>query len=305
MNQLEAMRIFARVAELASFTRAAESLGIPKASASTTISTLEIELGARLLHRTTRRVELTQDGRVFYDRCKDVLADIDELHSLFEQTPATLTGRIRTDMPASMARDDIVPALSDFLRAHPKLMIELSSTDRLVDLVREGFDCVVRVGNLSDSALIARPLGNYIVASCASPAYLQRVGTPLRIEDLTTQGHQLIHYSNNFGAKPFGYEFCDGDHYRTIPLEGALTVNSAEAYEAACLAGLGIIQSPLSGRMRDHIKAGRLVEILPAQRAEPMPVNLLYVHRRNLPKRVQVFMNWVAQLLQPHLQAMS
>ena len=302
MDQLEAMRIFARVAELASFTRAAESLGIPKASASTTVAALETELGARLLHRTTRRVELTQDGRVFYDRCKDLLADVDELHSLFEQTPAALSGRLRVDMPASMARDYIVPALPEFLRGHPKLTIELSSTDRLVDLVREGFDCVLRVGNLADSALIARPLGSYTIASCASPDYLQRQGKPRRIEDLQAQGHQLIHYSTHFGARPFGYEYWDGERYRTLQLGGALTVNSAEAYEAACLSGLGIIQAPLSGRLREHIKAGRLQEILPKQRAEPMPVNLLYVHRRHLPKRVQVFMNWVAQVLQPHLR---
>lgn len=302
MNQLEGMRIFTRVAELTSFTRAAESLGIPKASASTIVSALETELGARLLHRTTRRVELTEDGRVFYDRCKDLLADVDELHSLFEQTPAALSGRLRVDMPASMARDYIVPALPDFLRGHPKLTIELSSTDRLVDLVREGFDCVLRVGNLSDSALIARNLGSYVIASCASPAYLRRVGKPKRIEDLQAQGHQLIHYTNNFGSKPFGYEYWDGERYQTIQLDGALTVNSAEAYEAACLAGLGIIQSPLSGRMLQHMEEGRLVEILPKQRAEPMPVNLLYVHRRHLPKRVQVFMSWIAQVLQPHLQ---
>lgn len=297
------MRVFARVAELASFTRAAESLGIPKASASTTVAALETHLGARLLHRTTRRVELTQDGRVFYDRCKDVLADVDELHGLFEQTPAALSGRVRVDMPASMARDYIVPALPEFLRAHPRLTVEMSSTDRLVDLVREGFDCVIRVGNLSDSALIARPLGSYVVASCASPDYLRQQGKPRRIDDLQKQNHQLIHYTSNFGAKPFGYEYRDGEAYKTVQLEGALTVNSAEAYEAACLAGLGIIQAPLSGRLRQHIEEGRLVEILPKQRAEPMPVNVLYVHRRHLPKRVQVFMNWIAQVLQPHLQA--
>ena len=300
MNELEAMRIFVRVAELGSFTRAAEDLGLPKASVSTAVQRLESRLGTRLLHRTTRRVELTQDGRVFYDRGKELLSDMDELQSLFRQSAQSLRGRLRVDMPTGMARNFIIPRLPEFLDAHPHLEIELSATDRRVDPVREGFDCVLRVGALGDSNLIARPLGAYRIVNCASPVYLQRHGVPRTLDDLAA--HRLIHYVATFGGRAEGFEYFDGERYRALSMPGALTVNNAESYEAACLAGLGLIQVPLLG-VRHLIEQGALVEVLPEWPAEPMPVSLLYAHRRNLPRRVQVFMNWVADVLQPRLES--
>ena len=299
MNDLEAMRIFARVAELGSFTRAAEDLGLPKASVSTAVQRLETRLGTRLLHRTTRRVEMTQDGQVFYGRGRELLADMDELQSMFRRSAESLRGRLRVDMPTGTARNFIIPRLPEFLDAHPHLEIELSSTDRRVDPVREGFDCVLRVGALGDSSLIARPLGAHRIVNCASPDYLQRHGVPQTLDDLA--GHRLIHYVTTFGAKPDGFEYFDGERYRILPMSGTLTVNNAESYEAACLAGLGIIQAPFLG-MRPLLEQGRLVEVLAQWPAEPMPVSLLYAQRRNLPRRVQVFMNWVAEVLRPHLQ---
>ena len=296
------MQIFVRVAELASFTRAAEDLGLPKASASTAVQQLESSLGTRLLHRTTRRVELTQDGRAFYERVKDLLADMDELASMFQRGGAALRGRLRVDMPTGTARNYIIPKLPEFLAEHPELELELSSTDRRVDLIREGFDCVLRVGTLGDSTLIARPLGQFQVITCASPAYLKKHGTPRRLEDLAR--HRLIHYVTTFGAKPDGFEYADGGSYRVLPMQGALTVNNAEAYEAACLAGLGLIQVPGRG-VRRLIDDSRLVEVLPQYRAEPMPVTLLYAARRNLSKRVRVFMEWMERVLRPQMDAVN
>lgn len=299
MNQLDAMQIFARVAEMASFTRAADSLAIPKASASIAVQQLESMLGARLLHRTTRKVQLTQDGQAFYERCKDVLADIDELQSMFQHGAQALRGRLRVDMPSGVARHFIIDRLPEFLQAHPLIELELSSTDRLVDLVREGFDCVLRVGSLGDSNLIARPLGCYRIVNCASPGYLQRHGTPRSLDDLPR--HQLIHYVSTLGARSPGFEYPDGKGgYASLAMPGALTVNNSEAYQAACLAGLGLIQAPMAG-LRPLLDSGQLVEVLPQCRAEPMPVSLLYANRRNLPKRVQEFMAWMAQTLGPHL----
>jgi DNA-binding transcriptional LysR family regulator len=298
MNRLEAMQIFTRVAELGSFTRAADSLGLPKASASTAVQQLETQLGTRLLHRTTRKVQLTQDGQAFYERCKDLLADMDELQSMFQQGSQSLRGRLRVDMPSSLARDHVIPQLPEFLRDHPLLEIELSSTDRKVDLIREGFDCVLRIGTLEDPNLIARPLGHFPLLSCASRSYVEAHGMPRSIADLAT--HRLIHYVTTFGGKPFGFEYFDGTTYRTIAMQGALTVNSAESYQAACIAGLGIIQAPAIGLL-PLIEEGVLVEVLPEMRAEPMPVSLVYAHRRNLSRRVQVFMSWIAQTLAPHL----
>jgi DNA-binding transcriptional LysR family regulator len=301
MNQLDSMQIFVRVAELSSFTAAAESLGLPKATVSLAVQQLENLLGTRLLHRTTRSVQMTQDGRAVFERSKDLLADFAELQHLFRKAPSAVSGRLRVDMPIAIARDLVIPNLSDFLRQHPALELELSSTDRRVDLVREGFDCVLRVGALLDSSLIARPLGQYRMINCASPAYIAEHGLPVSLADLSH--HRLVHYLTHFGGREPGFEYVDPDtpgSMRHVPMGGVLTVNNSEAYTAACLAGLGIIQSPEPG-MRSYLANGQLVELLPAYRPAPMPVSLVYANRRHLPQRVQVFMSWISSLLQPRL----
>lgn len=298
MNQLDAMRIYVRVADLASFTRAAESLGLPKTSVSAAVQQLEAQLGTRLLHRTTRRVEMTQDGRLFRERCLDLLADMDELETLFRQTPQTLRGRLRVDLPLGLARRVVIPALPDFLQAHPELEVELSSTDRRVDLVREGFDCVLRVGTLGDSSLVARPLGRLPQLNAASPDYIARHGQPQTLADLDQ--HRLVHYAGSFGNRVPGFEYQEQGETRFRDMPGALTVNNSEAYQAACLAGLGIIQAPAIG-LQPLLAAGKVVEVLPDFPAAPMPVSLLYAHRRHLPQRVKVLMDWLAQQLAPHL----
>ncbi|MGZ5818989.1 MAG: LysR family transcriptional regulator [Burkholderiaceae bacterium] len=298
MNRLEAMQIFVRVAELASFTQAADSMGLPKASISSAVKQLESLLGTRLLHRTTRKVQLTQDGQTVYERSKDLLADMDELQSMFQQGEAAISGRLRVDMSSGVARNIVIPQLPAFLEVHPRLELELSSTDRRVDIVREGFDCVLRVGMLTDSTLIARPLGRFHMVNCASPAYLRRYGTPNSLGDLAH--HRLIQYTPSLGAKPAGWEYFDGVRYSNLSMAGVITVNNADAYQAACLAGLGLIQVPQTG-VRSLIEEGRLVDVLPQFQAEPMPVSLLYANRRHLPKRVQVFMAWITEIMQPYV----
>lgn len=299
MNQLDAMHIYVRVAELASFTQAADRLGLPKASISTAVKQLETLLGTRLLNRTTRTVQMTPDGQLFYERSKDMLADMDELQSLFQQGEADISGRLRIDLPNGIARNLVIPQLPDFLRGMPQLDIEISSTDRLVDLVREGFDCVMRVGNLSDSALIVRPLGQLRQINCASPAYLAHFGTPTTLGQLSQ--HQLIHYTSNFGGKPIGFEYVEGTQNKRLAMKGKLTVNNSDAYQAACLAGFGIVQAPMIG-VRDLLASGQLVELLPAYTPEPMPVSLLYANRRHLPKRTQRVMQWLADIMAAYLE---
>lgn len=294
MNRLDAMQIFARVAELASFTKAADSLGLPKASISTSVQQLESLLGTRLLHRTTRRVQLTLDGQIFYERSKDLLADMDDLEGLFQQGASNLTGRLRIDMPSSMAKNRVIPRLPEFLSQHPQLQVEISSTDRRVDLIREGFDCVVRVGKLGDSSLIARPLGALALLNCASPGYIARFGVPQTLTDLNQ--HQLIHYVPTLGSKSSGFEYVENGEVKNLAMQGNISVNNSDAYTAACLAGFGIAQIPRVAA-QDYFAQGKLVEILPAYRAEPMPVSLLYPNRRNLSRRVQVFMDWISELL--------
>ena len=299
MNPLDRMQIFARVAELASFTQAAQVLGIPKASASLAVQQLEAQLGTRLLHRTTRRVQLTQDGQAYLERCKDLLADVDVLQTMFHQPEGSaLRGRVRIDMSTGVARQLVLPRLPEFLQRHPLLEVELSSTDRRVDVVREGFDCVIRVGPVAEPGLVARPLGHVRVATCASPAYLARMGTPHSLEDLAR--HELVHYVSTLGTRSQGFETLEGGEPRHHPMAGRVTVNSAEAYLGACAAGLGLIQAPLLG-VQELIDRGLLVEVMPSHPAPPMAVTLLYAHRRHLPQRVRVVMDWLAQVVQEHI----
>ena len=300
MNPLDRMQIFARVAELNSFTQAARVLGIPKASASLAVQQLESQLGTRLLHRTTRRVQLTQDGQAYYERCKDVLDDVEELQGMFQQPEGTaLRGRVRIDMSTGVARHMVLPRLPELLQHHSLLEVEVSSTDRRVDLVREGFDCVIRVGPVAEPGLVARPLGHVRVATCASPAYLARLGTPRTLDDLAQ--HELVHYVSTLGTRSAGFEVTGPDGATAfLPMAGRVTVNSAEAYLGACLAGLGLIQVPLLGA-QDLVEQGLLVPVLAQHPPPPMPVTLLYAHRRQLPQRVRVVMDWLAQVVQARL----
>ncbi len=299
MDRVYSMQIFVRVSELSSFTKAAESLGLPKASVSTHVQQLETQVGTRLFHRTTRSVQLTQDGMAFYERCKDLLVDIEEAETMFQDQTKGLSGRLRIDMPVSLASNAIIPRLPEFLKQHPNIEIELSSTDRRVDIIQEGFDCVVRVGTMADSGLIARPVGEMRVINCASPQYLKKYGTPKTLEDLSE--HYLVHYALTLGGKPFGFEYQENGKYKTVKMKGFITVNSTDAYQAACKSGLGIIQVPEIGT-RSAIKSGALVEILPKLKSEPMPVSLIYPNRRNLSRRVKVFMDWADLLIKDYIK---
>jgi DNA-binding transcriptional LysR family regulator len=300
MNHLEAIRIYLRVAEAASFTQAAQDLGLPKSSISSAVQWLESLVGTRLLHRTTRRVQMSPDGEVFYERCKDLLSDVEDLEGMFRSSGADLKGRLRVDMSMGIARSIVLPRLPEFMQAHPQLAIEFSSTDRMVDLVREGFDCVLRVGVLSDSSLVGRRLGALKQINCASAPYLAAYGVPQSLEDL--RRHHLVHYVRTLGSKDAGFEYVDlaTGELRALPMTGSITVNNSDAYQAACLAGMGLIQAPEMG-LRPYIESGALMEILPRHLALPLPVTLLYGNRRHVPKRLQAFMQWLEQVLRPYL----
>lgn len=300
MTSHDPLRIFTRVAELGSFTQAALGLGMTKTNASHAVRQLELRLGTRLLQRTTRRVQLTQDGQLFYERCKDVLDDLEELHGLFQHDGSQpLRGRVRLDMTTITARSLVIPRLPELLAEHPGLELEISATERRVDLVREGFDCVLRAGPLADNALVARPLGRMTMVNCASPDYLARQGTPRTLADLSR--HRLVHYVPTLGGKSAGFECVENGEDRRIAMAGAITVNNAESYAAACMAGLGLIQAPLMG-LREHLSSGRMVQVLPEHRARAMPLSLIYPHRRQLPRRVRVVMDWLAAVLAPQLE---
>lgn len=300
MDAVDALRVFMRVAELSSFTLAAEGLALPKTTVSLAVRELEARVGARLLHRTTRRVRLTQDGQVFYERSREVVADTDELFTMFQRAESDLRGRLRVDMPSGLAQNLVLPRLPDFFARYPGLDLELSATDRRVDVVREGFDCVVRIGGLTDSSLVARPVGRLTLVNCASPEYLARRGLPTRVADL--ERHELIHYVPVLGQKVDGFEWREGSSVHVTPMAGRLTLSNTEAYRAACLAGLGIAQLPWIS-VRTPVREGRLVLVLPELVAEPMPVNLVFAARRQLSRRVASFMAWLTGLIDEELRA--
>tara|TARA_B100001105_G_C22363228_1_gene431329 strand:- start:457 stop:1374 length:918 start_codon:yes stop_codon:yes gene_type:complete len=296
--QLDELRIFARVAELASFTRAAEQLGLAKGRISAAVQQLEASVGSRLLERSTRHVKLTPDGEQFLERCQELLADAEQLQAMFQPAASGLRGRLRIDLSGTMARDLVIPRLPEFMAAHPLLEVAISTTDRRVDLVREGFDCVLRVGTLGDIDLVARPLGQLAMWNLASPDYLRRHGTPRRLADLAQ--HRVVHYAARLSLQGASWDYLEGGEPRLLPMRASVVVNGTDAYQAACLAGLGLIQVPVHGS-RALVQAGRLVPVLPQHTAPPMPVSLLYAPRRHLPPRVQAALQWLAQVVGPAL----
>lgn len=297
--ELHELRVFARVADLGSFSRAADQLGLAKGRVSAAVQHLEVQVGARLLHRTTRQVRLTPDGELFLERCKELLADAEQLQGLFQPAATGLKGRVRIDLPLSFARELVLPRLPGFLAEHPLLEVGISTTDQRVDVVREGFDCVLRVGQLADSDLVARPLGALRMVNVASPEYLRVHGTPKTLADLAQ--HRVVHYAARLGTQGAGWEYEEGGAVRLLPMKTSVVVNGTDAYQAACLAGLGFIQAPARGT-RALVEAGRLVEVLPRHVAPAMPVSLLYPHRKHVPARVQAVMQWLEGVIREELE---
>lgn len=294
---LDAVRAFVKVAELASFTRAGEQLGSSRARISLLVRELEAELGAALLSRTTRAVRLTPSGEQVLERARQLVSDADELGSVL-RAQSSLQGTVRIDAPMSLARSTLIPALPRFLAAHPRLHVQLSTTDRRVDVVRDGFDCVLRVGTLRESGLYARKLGALSMVNGASPGYLARHGTPRTIAELDR--HLLVHYAVRFGADVAAFEYREGGKVRTHAMRSVITVNSTDAYQAACIAGLGIIQAPRMG-MAASLAAGELVEIMPEHVSEPMPVSLVHGYARQIPRHVRAVMDFLAEVVSARL----
>lgn len=294
MDRIDLFRVFARVVECANFTRAADTLGMPRSSVSAAIQELEGRVGARLLHRTTRKVTPTQDGAALYERCLRLIADVEETENLFRHSIVGPSGTLRADMPGRIGRLIVAPALPEFLERYPQVSVELGVTDRAVNLIEERVDCVLRVGTLSDSGLVARAIGDLPLINVASPAYLARHGVPRTPADL--ERHRLVNYASPSNGRVAPWEWVEGDEVKRVALRARVTVNSAEAYIACCLAGLGLIQIPAYD-VNAHLRAGELVEVLPDHRAAPMPMTLLYPHRQHLSRRFQVFAEWLEALL--------
>ncbi|WP_044561003.1 LysR family transcriptional regulator [Azospirillum sp. B4] len=291
MDRFDAMRVFTRIVERRSFTAAAEDLGMPRATVTHTLQQLEGRLGTRLLNRTTRHVSPTLDGEAYYQRCLRLLADVEEAEGAFRATDPK--GLLRVDVHGKLARHFLFPALPAFLARHPGLELHISEGDRLVDLVREGVDCVLRAGEPRDSSLIARRVALLPQVTVASPAYLDRHGVPATPDDL--DGHQAVNFISSTTGRPFPFEFTVGEEVQRHTLPGTVSVTGADSFAEAARLGLGLIQTPRY-HLASDLATGALVEVLPQYAPPPMPVSVLYPHNRQLSPRVRVFVDWVAGL---------
>ncbi|PIJ50758.1 LysR family transcriptional regulator [Erwinia sp. OLTSP20] len=289
MDRFQEMQIFVRIAERSSFTHAAQDLMIPQATVTNMIKKLEARLGTRLLARTTRTVQLTDDGQQFYQSCLRLLADIEEAESQFR--PAMPKGLLRVNMQRTLAQHFIMPAISEFTQRYPDITLHISDSDRLVDMVREGFHCVLRAGNLQDSTLIARRVALMPEATVASPDYLARYGEPKTLAEL--DGHFAVSYISSVSGQAMPLVFYEQGKPRTVSLPGKIAVDSADLYTGAAEAGMGIVQVPRY-RVETALNAGTLREILPQMPPAPMPVSLLYPQKRHVSSRVAVFIEWVS-----------
>ena len=294
---LESVRMFVKVAELASFTKAGEQLGQPKSKVSLRVSALEADLQSRVLQRTTRAVRLTPDGEQFLTRARLLVEEADELRAMFQATSG-LEGRVRVDLPIALARTLVIPRLPELYAQHPKLELLVSTTDRRVDVVRDGFDCVLRIGALRDSGLVAKRLGALRMVNCVSPSYVRKFGTPRSVADLDR--HQIVHYSLSLGGDEPTFEYRRGTKWVERPMKSIITVNNTDAYRSACLAGLGIVQVPIFGA-RDALKTGEMVEVLPDLTCEPLLVSIVHSHGRGVPKRVRAVMAFLTDAVAPAL----
>lgn len=309
MDRLDQLRVFVRVAELAGFSRAATDLGLPRATVSAAVAHLESALNQRLLARTTRQVSLTPDGESLLQRARTLLADYEAITTppLAAHAPeAPVSGRLRVDLPGRISRQIVLPALPALLARHPGLEIDLGASDHIVDLVKSGIDCAVRVGTLASSSLVARPLGQFEVVNCASPAYLAEHGMPLSVEALSAPPHWVIGYRSQPGSAAGQQTLWDHvdaqGRVRQQPVRCRVAVHDAETYIAAARAGLGLVQVPWYD-VRALVEAGELRLLLPQARAAPVPVHVIVPHRRHLTPRVRVFADWMAGLLAEGLRA--
>ncbi len=298
MDRIDAMRLFTRVVEQRSFTQAAQALGLPRSTVTDAIKQLESRLKVRLLQRTTRHVSPTLDGEAYYQRCLTILSDIEDAEMAF--AGAKPRGLLRIDAHGTLARHFLLPGLADFLALYPDIEFHMSEGDRLVDPVREGIDCVVRVGKLKDSDMVARKLGELEEVTCAAPSYLQRFGHPESLQQLA--GHHMIGFRSSATGTLLPLEFALDGLVQQVTLPAKVVVNGAESLVEAARRGLGIIQAP-----RYHLRAdlanGTLAPLLPSFPAPPMPVSLLYPRNRQLSPRIRVFIDWFSQAFTQGKQA--
>jgi LysR family transcriptional regulator for bpeEF and oprC len=294
MDQLQGMRVFTRVAELGSFARAANTLDLSRAMASSYVAQLEKHLGTRLLHRTTRKVSVSAQGAVYLEHCKRILAEIDAADDQLRLARNQPQGRLRVDVPVAFGKYLLQPAIPQFAQRYPDISLEVRFNDRYVDVVAEGVDVAVRVGKVNSPDLIAKRIAASRLLTCASPKYLAQAGMPRTPEEL--RKHRLIGHLRDAATRPAEWQFKQGSGTRSMRLPMALSYNTVDALAVAALDGQGIVQQ-LDLLVGGYLAEGRLVELLREHSCEGPPLSVIYPRATQHLARVRVFAEFAADLM--------
>lgn len=299
MDRFDAMHVFVRVVETGSFTKAAETLRMSRTSVTQLVQRLEARLRVKLLNRTTRKVNVTADGAAYYERVIRLLADLDDAETSLSSASASPRGRLRVDVPGPLARMILIPALPAFYRRYPDIQLDMGVSDRMVDLIGENVDCVVRGGELVDQSLVARRVGDLQLGVYAAPGYLKRAGTPSRPEELESSHHRIVGFSRARAGQTFAYAMHRDAERVTVHGRYVLAVDDGNAYLAAGLAGLGIIWLP-EYMAKPHLAAGELRPLFRDWRLDPMPLYLAFPPNRHVSAKLRVFIDWIVELMARH-----
>jgi DNA-binding transcriptional LysR family regulator len=296
MDKLRAMATFVAIVDRGSLTAAAEALGSSLPAVVRLLATLENALGVRLLNRTTRRTTLTEEGRDYLERCRRVLAEIEEAEAAISVQQQHPSGKLGITAPVLFGRLHVAPLVTEFLTHHTRVKAELLLLDRIVDLIDEGLDLAVRIGELPDSSLVAINCGQTRRVVCASPEYLRRTGIPETPADL--RQHRCVGFIGLSRGQE--WEFKQGRRPLRVPVDGPLVANHGDIALDACRRGLGC-GIFLHYQVRDALAAGHLRLLLDAYEPPPLPINVVYPHSRLLPLRVRVFLDWFVPQLRLRL----
>jgi len=301
MDQFLALRVFARVVEAGTFTKAADSLEMPKATVTKLVQSLEAHLRVKLLNRTTRRVTVTADGAAYYERTSRLLTELEEIDASLSNAQAAPKGRIRVDVGASVALQIVIPNLCAFHKRYPDIQVDLGVGDRSVNLIAENVDCVIRAGKIEDESLVARRIGQFAFINCAAPAYLERQGLPAHPSELQDR-HRVVAYFSAGSGRLYPFDFTRDGERLEIHGRYIVAVNDSNAYLAAGLAGLGIIQLP-AFMAEPQLASGDLVRVLQDWACDSIPVYVVYPPNRHLSATIRVFADWMAELFSGYNQA--
>lgn len=301
MDRLEAMSVFTAIVDAGSLSAAGRRLDVPLATVSRKLADLESHLGTRLITRSTRRLDLTDAGRDYLEACRQILEQVDEAERAASGAYAKVRGRLVLAAPIVFGRLHVVPVAAAFLDAHPEVDIQLRLGDRNVNLIEEHVDVALRIGSLPDSSLVATQIGTVRRVVCASPGYLDRLGTPKSLDELAS--HRCVTFDGLDAAAAWTFMSAEGDR-RQVPVHSRLTVSTADAAIAAATLGLGLTRV-LSYQVADALRDGRLVRVLAAEEPPPVPANLIYPGQGRLPMKTRAFIDLAARQLRERLQELE